>query len=233
VRAEASGRFFAPMRRAVVRNPKDSARGPIRLGGHHLLDEPIDRTNGRLGFAPAKEFRMMDVPGGEVGQCARPEVLVFDAHRPSRAGRQRRMLATARLETRFLIGGDDEFIGPQRGPVPASGIQIQHAPGFLGELRIAGKDPAAMTPRLQRIGAQPPPQGHAADLGHDATGQDLAMQFRDGEARQRHIGPTGQLACQPFNVDDDAGGKSGLCARLEALPQGRAFALRRNGGATC
>ena len=43
------------------------------------------------------------------------------------------------------------------------------------------------------------------------------MPFGDGEACQRHIGVTGQLARQPFNVDDDAGGKSGLRARLEAF----------------
>jgi hypothetical protein len=56
------------------------------------------------------------------------------------------------------------------------------------------------------------------------------MQFGDGEARQWHIGVTGQLTRQAFNVDDDAGG---LCARLEALPQGPARGLRRNGGAIC
>ena len=175
----------------------------------------------------------MDVPGGEVGQRARPEVLVFDAHRTSRAWRQRRMLAAARLETRFLVGRDDEFIGPQRGPVPGSGIEIQDAAGLLGELRVARKDPAAMTPGLQRIGAQPAPQGDAADLGHDAAREDLALQFGNREARQRHIGVTGQLAREPLNVDDDAGGKSGLRARLEALPRGRPGVLRRSGGATC
>ena len=35
------------------------------------------------------------------------------------------------------------------------------------------------------------------------------MQFGDGEACQWHIGATGQLARQSFNVDDDAGGKAG------------------------
>lgn len=118
-------------------------------------------------------------------------------------------------------------------PFPSSAIQIQDTAGFLGELGIAGKDPAAMPPGLQRIGAQPAPQGDAADLCHDAAGEYLTMQFGDGEARQWHIGVTGQLARQAFNVDDDAGGESGLCARLEALPQGPARGHRRNGGAIC
>jgi hypothetical protein len=76
-----------------------------------------------------------------------------------------------------------------------------------------------MTPGLQRIGAQPSPQGDAADLGHYASREDLAAQLGDREARQGHIGVTGQLAREPFNGHDDAGGKSGLRARLEALPQ--------------
>lgn len=90
-----------------------------------------------------------------------------------------------------------------------------------------------MTPGLQRIGAQPSPQGDAADLGHNAAGEDLAAQLGDRKARQRHIGMTGQLAREPFNVDDDAGGKSGLRARLEALPQGQVFGRRKTGGAIC
>ena len=57
------------------------------------------------------------------------------------------------------------------------------------------------------------------------------MQFGDGEARQRHVHATGQFTGQPLNVDDDAGGKSGLGARLEALPPGRPSVLRRNAGA--
>ena len=227
LRTESGDRFLAPVGRAVVRDPEDAPRGAIGLGGHHLLDKPVDRANGRLGFAPAKEFGVMYIPCGEVRQRARPEVLVFNAHRASRAWRQRRMLAAARLETRFFIGRDDVFIGPQRGPVPGSGIQIQHAPGFLGELRVSRKDPAPMTPGLQRIGAQPTPQGDAADLGHDATGEDLAMQFGNGETRQRHIAVTGQLAREPLNVDDDAGGKSGLRARLEVPPRGRPRVLSK------
>jgi hypothetical protein len=59
------------------------------------------------------------------------------------------------------------------------------------------------------------------------------VQVGDCEARQGHIGVTGQLAREPFNVDDDAGGKSGLCARLEVLPPGRVFGRRKTGGAIC
>jgi hypothetical protein len=83
LRAEAGGRFFATVRRAIVRDPKDAAGGPIGLGRHHLLDESVDSANGGLRFAPAKQLRAMHIPRGEVRQRALPKVLVFDAYRPS------------------------------------------------------------------------------------------------------------------------------------------------------
>lgn len=61
-----------------------------------------------------------------------------------------------------------------------------------------------MMPGLQGVGAQPAPERNAADLRHQTTGEDLAMEFGDGEARQWHIGASGQLARQPLNVVDDA-----------------------------
>ena len=42
------------------------------------------------------------------------------------------------------------------------------------------------------------------------------MQVGDGEARQRYIGVARQLTREPFNVDDDAGGKAG-CAPASRL----------------
>src|SRR5207247_3651234 len=125
---------------------------------HHLRDEPIDRCNGCLRFASAKQCRTMDIPRGEVGQRARPEIFVLNAHRTSGAWREGGMLATAGLETRFLVGRDDEFIGAQRNTLPSLGIQVQDTAGSLRKLRVTRKDPAAMSPGLQRIRTQPPPE---------------------------------------------------------------------------
>ena len=141
---------------------------------------------------------------------------MFDAHRTTRTGCQRRMLPAPRLETRLLIGRDDVFIASQCGPFPSSAIQIQDTAGFLGELGIAGKDPAAMPPGLQRIGAQPAPQGDAADLCHDAAGEYLTMQFGDGEARQWHIGVTGNSHAKRLTSTTTLGGKAG-CAPASRL----------------
>ena len=59
---------------AIVRNPKDAARGAVRLGGHHLLDKSVDRPDGRLGFASAKQLRAMHIPRGQVRERAGSEV---------------------------------------------------------------------------------------------------------------------------------------------------------------
>ena len=106
-------------------------------------------------------------------------------------------------------------------------------PAFSANWGIARKDPAAMTPGLQRIGTQPAPERDAADLRHDPPAEDFAPQFRNRETCQRDVQSTRQFTGEPLNVDDDAGGKSGLPARLEAPPQGQALGLQRTGDATC
>ena len=50
------------------------------------------------------------------------------------------------------------------------------------------------------------------------------MEFRNRETRQWRVGPTGQFAREPFNVDDDAGGESGPDpASLCCLKAGQTF----------
>ena len=221
------------MRRAVVADPEHASRGSVRLGGHHLRDESIDGRNGRRRFAAAKQFRALDIPGGEVGQRARSEVLVFDAHWTSRTWRESWMFAPPGLETRFLVGRNDQFVRPERDSLPGFGIEIQDQARSLGELRVTRKDPAAMAPGLQRIRTQPAPERNTADSGDEAAREHLRMEFRNGESRQRHTQPTGQFAREPLNVDDDAGGKSGLDARLAVLPPGPSGGHRKTVSATC
>jgi len=116
--AEARRRFLAAMRGTVVCDPKDPTRGAVWLDAHDLLDKTINGSNGRLGFAPAKQLRAMDVPRSQVRERARPEALVFHAHGTPGTWRQCGMLASARLKTRLLVGRHHEFVSPQRGPVP-------------------------------------------------------------------------------------------------------------------
>ena len=90
-----------------------------------------------------------------------------------------------------------------------------------------------MAPGSERILAEPPPEGGPADLRDEPLGHHFPPQLGQRPARQRNAPARRQLTREGFDLDDDAGGKSGLCARLEALPQGRAVARRRNGAAIC
>ena len=69
---ESGGGLFSPVRRAVVRDPKEPARGSIGLDGHDLLDQSVDGANGGLGLASPKQLGAMHVPRGQIGQGPRP-----------------------------------------------------------------------------------------------------------------------------------------------------------------
>ncbi len=52
-----------------------------------------------------------------------------------------RVFRTSGLDAGFLVGGNNKIIGRQSSTVPYSGIEIQHAAGLVGEIRIARKQP--------------------------------------------------------------------------------------------
>src|SRR5262249_57528632 len=86
-------------------------------------------------------------------------------------------------------------------------------PRLGGERGIAGEEPAPVAPRAERILAEPPPEGGAADLRDEALCHHLAAQLRQRPARQGKAPPCRQLTREGFDLDDDAGGQSGLGAR--------------------
>jgi hypothetical protein len=86
---------------------------------------------------------------------------------------------------------------------------------------------------LQGILAEPPPQRRAADLGHEALGQHGPTEFTERPAGQGDAPVTGPFTRQGLDLDDDAGGESGLAARLEAAPQGRVSGGGQTACATC
>lgn len=81
--------------------------------------------------------------------------------------------------------------------------------------------------------AEPAPQRSAADLGNQALRNYVLADFLDREAGQRKSEAVRNLAGQSFNLHDEAGGKSGPYARLEAEPPGRAFGREQIASATC
>lgn len=109
----------------------------------------------------------------------------------------------------------------QRFARPAPFIEVQDPARLLGELRIAGEEPTPIAPRLQRVLAQPAPQRRATDLGHQPLGAHGCSQLGERPPGHWHPVPGRPFTGQGLDLDHDAGGKSGLAARLEAAPQGR------------
>ena len=81
-----------------------------------------------------------------------------------------------------------------------------------------------MAPGLQRIRTEPAPKRHATDLRHDTAGDNLALELRDRQVRERYAMAGGDLTGQPLNLDDDAGGKAGWAPAAGLFVQpGEAF----------
>jgi hypothetical protein len=102
---------------------------------------------------------------------------------------------------------------------PASAVRRDQGSGPLWRrTRVAREDPATMAPGPERILAEPPPEGGPADLRDEPLGHHFSSQFGQRPARQRHTPAGRQLTGEGFDLDDDAGGKSGLGARRGAAP---------------
>ena len=185
------------------------------------------------GFTATEELRAPNVPGGEVGPRAHPLVLMFDFRDAIRSGRHWRMSAAARLHAGLFVGRQDAVVRRQPFPLPDAGVQVEDGTGFRGKVGIAREEPTAMAPRPDRIGGEPAPHGRAADGRDDAARDDLALQLAQRPARQRDAGGARTLAREALDLNDDAGGKSGLCARLVALRPSRRGVGRRTASAIC
>ena len=150
------------------------------------------------------------------------------------------MFTTSRLNAGFFIRGDDELGAMQGFPLPDSGVEIENAPGFVGEVRIPRKDPTSMLPRTNGVGTEPTPECGAADLGDYALSDHLLADIGQGEARERQPEAMRQFTGERLYLYDDAGGKRGRDARLEVVLQGLedepvqiVCATRSRSGAEC
>ena len=84
------------MRAAVVDDPDHLPGAGVRLGAHHLVDEPPERLDPGPGLTVPEHLRPMDVPGGEIGERTAPLVLVLDAP-PARSTVPKRNAAPSRM----------------------------------------------------------------------------------------------------------------------------------------
>ena len=229
----AVGGFLAAMSGAVVHDPKDTASGLVGLLAHDFADKPIHRSNSAFDFAAAEDLSAMDIPCGQVGPGTFAKVLVLDASGAVGSGRQRWLFSASGLNAGLFVRRNDEVIGAQWSALPNALVEIEDRAGFVGKVGIAREDPASMLPRAKSIAAEPAPQGGAADLRDQALRNHVLADFLDREAGQRKSEVVRKLAGQCLNLNDEAGGKSGLYARLEAAPQGQAVGQEQIACATC
>lgn len=193
----------------------------VGLLAHDLPDKSIYRSNASLVFTTAEDFGSMDVPSCQVSPGALTKVLVLDSHGAIGSRRQGRLFPASSLNAGLFIRGDNEVIGAQGSALPNALIEIENQAGLGRKMRIARKNPTAMLPGTKGIAAEPAPQRGAADLRDQALRDHLLADFSDREPGQGYAEAMRQLTGECLYLDDETGGKSGPCARLEVRPQGR------------
>jgi hypothetical protein len=83
------------------------------------------------------------------------------------------MAAAAGLDGGLLVGTDDILAWFQLLALEDPVVQVQDHPGLGGEVGIAGEDPGAVLPRLDRVLVQPAPQRRGRDVAHQAGSEQL------------------------------------------------------------
>ncbi|MDQ6778691.1 MAG: hypothetical protein M3071_21265 [Actinomycetota bacterium] len=141
------------MRGTVVDDHEDAPGLAVRLDGHELVHELVERDDLVLLIAAVEQFRAAYVPRREITQRTASLVLVLDAltTRDAGLGRQRCVPAVPVLDRGFLVAADDVVTGMQQLAFPAAGVEIEDPGGFGGELGVAREDPGAVLPRLDRV----------------------------------------------------------------------------------
>jgi len=212
---EAVDSFLATMSGAVVHNPEDPASGRVGLLVHDFTDEALYRSHPVLDLTAAEDFGAVNVPGSQIGPGAFAKVLVLDLRGAVRRGRQRRLFSASSLNTRLLVRRDHEVIRTQPSPLPNALVEVEDGAGFGSKIGIPREDPASMLPRPESVGAEPTPQRGAADFGDETLRNHVLADLLNGETRQRKSEAVREFTGQRLNLDDEAGGKSGLYARPE------------------
>jgi len=225
--------LLTAMSRAVIHDPKKALGGFVWFVTHDLRDEAVGGNNSVFVLTVSEELGTMDVPSRQIAPSALAEIFVLYPHRSAGGRWQSGLFTGSRWNAGFLIRGDDEFRTMEGFPLPEPGIEIEDAPGFESEIRIAGKNPTPVLPRTKGIGTQPTPECRAADLGDYPLGHHLLADIGQGEPRERQPEAMRKLTGESFSLHHDAGGKRGRDGRPEAAPRGLVDALVQIVCATC
>jgi len=173
---ESLGCLWTSMRRTFIDDPEDPSRLAIGTTLHDLIHETIKRCNATVGFATTKDLSAVDIEGRQIGPGPKPFVFVFDSHGPIGLWGHRLMFSEARLNAGFFIRTENELIGPEFTALPEALLEIQKSAGFLFEVWVSRKDPAAggiaegccqtSVPHIRsEFGYTPTREGHASDRG--------------------------------------------------------------------
>ena len=231
--AEAVGGSLAPMNGAVVHDPEDASCGLVGLLAHHFANKAIHGRDAIFGLATTEDLGAVDIPSGQVDPGATAKVLVFNSRGAVRRGTQGRLFPTAGLNARLFVGRDNKVVCAQWSALPNVMVQIENRTSLGDKIGIAWKYPASMLPGPKGIATEPAPQGSSADLCDEALRNDVLTDLLNGKAGQRKSEAVREFTGKRLNLDDETGGKSGLCARRGVGPQGQASGPGKIACATC
>lgn len=82
----------------------------------------------------------------------------------------------------LLVGRDHEVISTQRRALPNAFVEIEDGTGVGRKVGITREDPASVLPWAESVGAEPAPQGGAADFRDEALRNHVLPDLLDGEA---------------------------------------------------
>jgi len=207
---------------------------PTKLPGTVIVFSPLQPTFSRRStlsafsrlvvyFAAAEYLCRWTIPCRQVGPGTLAEVLVPDADRAVRCGWQSRMFAAARLNAGFFVRRNHIIVDTQRDSVPNASVEVENGTGLSGKVGITRENPAWMLPGTKGVSAEPPPQRRAADLCNQTLLNHVLSDLFDREPGQGKAETNRKFAGEGLNLNDETGGKSGLCARPEVAPPDQAI----------
>lgn len=220
------------MGRSVIDDPKYPTGFFIGRSGHDLFHQSIKRSDSTFSFTSAKNLGLMDVQGGDIGPGATATIFVLHLHRRPGLTRIGPMLPLSGLNAGLLVSGENKFIGFKGSALPNSLIEIEDATGFVGKLRIAGKNPTTMFPGLNGIFMEPAPNGAAANRSHQAGLLSIVGQIGSTPPRQGGALDSGQLTGDRFNLYHQIWGEKTGDARAAVVLRARPSVVQRNVFAT-
>jgi hypothetical protein len=178
---------LSTMRRAIVDNPEHPSGRAIGWLTHDLVDEAVKRGDSGRELTTTVDLGPSHIPSCQVSPSAQPLIFVLNANSFVRLRRQGGMAAMTGLNAGFLISAEHTVLWEERLAFPDPFVQIQDPSGLLLEVRVPGKDPTPVAPRLDRILGEPAPESGVANRSDEAPTESLSFKFWNRVARQGEV----------------------------------------------